>query len=69
MPAESFGAALNYFTGSKDHNVVIRKRANELGLTLNEYGLFKIKKGSTKKARSRRARAWQAARRKKSIKR
>jgi DNA polymerase (family X) len=49
VPAESFGAALNYFTGSKDHNVVIRKRANDLGLTLNEYGLFKIKKGSTKK--------------------
>lgn len=49
VPAESYGAALNYFTGSKDHNVVIRKRANDLGLTLNEYGLFKIKAGSTKK--------------------
>jgi DNA polymerase (family 10) len=43
---ESYGAALNYFTGSKEHNVVIRKRANDLGLTLNEYGLFKIKSGS-----------------------
>jgi DNA polymerase (family 10) len=49
VPKESYGAALNYFTGSKDHNVVIRARANKLGLTLNEYGLFKIKKGSTKK--------------------
>ena len=49
VPAESYGAALNYFTGSKDHNVVIRARANKLGLTLNEYGLFKIKADSTKK--------------------
>jgi DNA polymerase (family 10) len=49
VPAESYGAALNYFTGSKDHNVAIRARANKLGLTLNEYGLFKIKAGSTKK--------------------
>jgi DNA polymerase (family 10) len=49
VPAESYGAALNYFTGSKDHNVVIRARANKLGLTLNEYGLFKIKAGSIKK--------------------
>ncbi len=49
VPVESYGAALNYFTGSKDHNVVIRARANNLGLTLNEYGLFKIKAGSTKK--------------------
>ncbi len=49
VPAESYGAALNYFTGSKDHNVMIRKRANDLGLTLNEYGLFKIKAGSKKK--------------------
>ena len=46
VPKESYGAALNYFTGSKDHNVVIRARANKLGLTLNEYGLFKIKAGS-----------------------
>ena len=45
VPAESYGAALNYFTGSKEHNVVIRARANKLGLTLNEYGLFKIGKG------------------------
>jgi DNA polymerase (family 10) len=49
VPAESYGAALNYFTGSKEHNVVIRARANKLGLTLNEYGLFKIKAGSIKK--------------------
>jgi len=46
VPAESYGAALNYFTGSKEHNVVIRARANKLGLTLNEYGLFKIGKNN-----------------------
>ncbi|MPZ73279.1 MAG: DNA polymerase/3'-5' exonuclease PolX [Nitriliruptorales bacterium] len=37
---EAYGAALIYFTGSKDHNVRIRERAVRSGLTLNEYGLF-----------------------------
>jgi len=41
---ESFGAALQYFTGSKDHNILIRKIAKKKGLKLNEYGLFKGKK-------------------------
>lgn len=41
VPRESFGAALNYFTGSKDHNVALRKIAQEKGLKLNEYGLFR----------------------------
>ncbi|MEK6614028.1 MAG: DNA polymerase/3'-5' exonuclease PolX [Candidatus Binatota bacterium] len=41
VPKESFGAALNYFTGSKDHNVALRKIAQEKGLKLNEYGLFR----------------------------
>ena len=40
VPAASFGAALNYFTGSKDHNVALRRLALERGLKLNEYGLF-----------------------------
>lgn len=40
VPAASFGAALNYFTGSKDHNVALRRLAMERGLKLNEYGLF-----------------------------
>ena len=40
VPAESWGAALMYFTGSKDHNVRLRERAIKRGLTLNEYGLF-----------------------------
>ena len=41
VPEESFGAALNYFTGSKDHNVALRRIAQEKGLKLNEYGLFR----------------------------
>jgi DNA polymerase (family 10) len=39
---ESFGAAMQYFTGSKEHNVVLRTNAIRLGLTLNEYGLFTL---------------------------
>ncbi|HEU0139108.1 MAG TPA: DNA polymerase/3'-5' exonuclease PolX [Bryobacteraceae bacterium] len=42
LPAESYGAALQYFTGSKDHNVALRTRALKMGLTLNEYGLFQL---------------------------
>lgn len=40
LPKESFGAALMYFSGSKEHNVALRERAQKRGLTLNEYGLF-----------------------------
>lgn len=36
-----FGAALQYFTGSKDHNVVLRTRAKDRGLKVNEYGVFR----------------------------
>jgi DNA polymerase (family 10) len=39
---ESQGAALQYFTGSKTHNIALRDRAMSLGLKLNEYGLFRI---------------------------
>jgi DNA polymerase (family X) len=42
LPPESFGAALQYFTGSKSHNVALRQRALKLGYTLNEYGLVKL---------------------------
>lgn len=42
LGAESFGAAMQYFTGSKEHNVVLRTNAIKQGLTLNEYGLFSI---------------------------
>ncbi len=41
---KSYGAALNYFTGSKDHNVSLRRIAMEKGLKLSEYGLFKKQK-------------------------
>lgn len=41
---EEFSSALQYFTGSKEHNVQIRARAVKMGLTLNEYGLFKGKR-------------------------
>ncbi|MCI0722846.1 MAG: DNA polymerase/3'-5' exonuclease PolX, partial [Acidobacteria bacterium] len=41
LPKESFGAGLQYFTGSKEHNVAIRTRAVKMGLKLNEYGLFR----------------------------
>lgn len=38
---KSFGAALSYFTGSKDHNIVLRRIAQEKDLKLNEYGVFR----------------------------
>jgi len=44
VKAESYGAALNYFTGSKDHNVALRQVAMKRGWKLNEYGLFKGEK-------------------------
>ena len=42
LPRESFGAAMQYFTGSKEHNVTLRTIAIKQGLTLNEYGLFTL---------------------------
>jgi DNA polymerase (family 10) len=46
VPPESRGAAMQYFTGSKAHNIALRDRAIALGLKLNEYGLFRIDDGS-----------------------
>jgi DNA polymerase (family 10) len=43
LEKENFGAALMYFTGSKEHNVAMRGRANKLGYTLNEYALSTLK--------------------------
>ena len=43
LEKENFGAALLYFTGSKEHNVTLRGRANEMGYTLNEYALSTLK--------------------------
>ncbi len=42
---EAFGAALQYFTGSKDHNVRLREMARRRGLTISEYGVFEEKTG------------------------
>jgi DNA polymerase (family X) len=44
VAAESFGAALQYFTGSKEHNIVLRGRAKARGLKINEYGVFRGEK-------------------------
>src|SRR3989344_5120875 len=44
VPRESYGSALQYFTGSKEHNIITRKIAIDKGLKLSEYGLFKGKK-------------------------
>ncbi len=43
LEKENLGAALLYFTGSKEHNVALRGRANDMGLTLNEYALATLK--------------------------
>ncbi len=42
LPPESYGAAMQYFTGSKNHNVTLRQRALKMGYTLSEYGLFRL---------------------------
>jgi DNA polymerase (family 10) len=42
----SFGAAWQYFTGSKDHNVRLRSRARDRNLTINEYGVFRLVPGA-----------------------
>jgi DNA polymerase (family 10) len=44
VPTKSFGAALQYFTGSKDHNVILRGMAKDRGLKINEYGVFRVSK-------------------------
>ena len=46
LPPESFGAAMQYFTGSKAHNVALRQRALKMGYTLNEYSLATLEGGS-----------------------
>jgi DNA polymerase (family X) len=43
LPPESFGAAMQYFTGSKAHNIALRQRALKMGYTLNEYSLADLK--------------------------
>ncbi|MBN1190133.1 MAG: DNA polymerase/3'-5' exonuclease PolX [Dehalococcoidales bacterium] len=46
---DAFGSALQYFTGSKQHNVDLRKRAERLGLSLSEYGITSLSSGEMKK--------------------
>ena len=46
LPASSYGAALQYFTGSKTHNVALRQRALRMGYTLNEWALARVDDGS-----------------------
>ena len=46
LDADSYGAALQYFTGSKEHNVALRDRAVRMGLRLNEYGLYRNDDGA-----------------------
>ena len=48
VPKKSFGAALQYFTGSKDHNVLIRGRAKQMGLKINEWGVYDTSDGNEK---------------------
>jgi DNA polymerase (family 10) len=52
VPAEAWGAAMIYFTGSKAHNIRIREMAVRKGLKLNEYGLFDAKSGKLIVART-----------------
>lgn len=44
LEEESFGAGLVYFTGSKDHNIVLRRRGQQRGLKVNEYGVYRGEK-------------------------
>ncbi len=46
LPTTSYGAALQYFTGSKMHNVTVRQRALKLGYTLSEYALARVEDGT-----------------------
>ena len=53
VAAESFGAALQYFTGSKEHNVRLRGRARDQGLSINEYGVYALSPAGTAAGPSR----------------
>ena len=60
LEKEIYGAALLYFTGSKEHNVVLRGRANKMGYTLNEYALATLKGERPVAAQDRRGNLRQA---------
>src|SRR4029453_5194147 len=46
VPRDSLGAALQYFTGSRGHNIALRDRAIQRGFKLNEYGLYRVDDGT-----------------------
>jgi DNA polymerase (family 10) len=48
LPEADYGAAMVYFTGSKQHNITLRKRALERGLSISEYGVFELAEGAEK---------------------
>jgi DNA polymerase (family 10) len=52
VPEQAFGAALMYFTGSKAHNIALRQRALDRGMTLNEYALTEIDTGNAVASKS-----------------
>ncbi|HEV3416890.1 MAG TPA: DNA polymerase/3'-5' exonuclease PolX [Pirellulales bacterium] len=53
VPGESYGAALLYFTGSKQHNIVLRGMAKDRGLRINEYGVFRVPRGAREEDESK----------------
>ena len=55
LPPESFGAAMQYFTGSKSHNVALRQRALKMGYTLSEYGLDELPRDGEPEGKGKRA--------------
>jgi DNA polymerase (family X) len=60
LPPESFGAAMQYFTGSKAHNVALRQRALKMGYTLNEYSLADPRNRKARRRQKRRGNLRQA---------
>src|SRR6185436_8290244 len=54
VPRDCYGSALLYFTGSKEHNVKLRRRALERGLTISEYGVFELVPGEPETQGARR---------------
>jgi DNA polymerase (family X) len=50
VPPDCYGAALVHFTGSKEHNVKLRRRAVERGLRISEYGVFRLPAGAAPEA-------------------
>jgi DNA polymerase (family 10) len=58
VPRRSYGAALHYFTGSKAHNVAVRTLGVERGLRINEYGVFRLRKGKKAQAAGQETGKW-----------